>query len=207
MLICVQRAVYLGMPKQDNISKKMRGWVWFGLVMIFVHFSMTSLYTIPAFPAPDVLKKQARSYMWPMFHQGWQLFAPDVPGFQHNMSYRASFEGAWSEFLSPSEMPQHNGHPRVSYITHKIASRLGYAMNDPNNGVYYLEGEPRLEKVQTSAAYEFAIYYCRQNYKLRHGHFPDSLQIEIDFITTPDFFSGKKSVEDLSFTFPKSSAK
>lgn len=103
-------------------------------------------------------------------------------------------------------MPQHDGHPRVAYITHKIASRVGYAMNDPENGVYYLDGEARLEKVQSSASYEFAIYYCRQNYKLRYGHFPDSLQLQIDFVTTPDFFSGEKSVGDITFTFPKSAA-
>ncbi|NNE54639.1 MAG: hypothetical protein HKN32_01370 [Flavobacteriales bacterium] len=192
---------------QDEKEKSSRRVVaLLGLGVLFVHFAMTSLYTIPSLPAPEGLKKMSRSYIWPMFHQGWQLFAPNVPGYQNDLFFRAYADGKWTEWMDASRMPEVSNHPRIPYITQKVAIRMSNMVKDPERGVYYADDLPQLDKVEITAPYQFGIFYCRQQYKMRFGTFPDSLQLRLDFIVTPNFFTGKKEVEDKSFTFSKTLA-
>ena len=186
---------------EHNSDRRLRSLAVVGLLFLVVHFAMTSLYTMPAIPATPAMSSAARSYMWPAFHQGWHLFAPGVPGFQNKLYYRVPSDGEWGEWVDADTIAGRS-HARIPYITQKICTQLHGAINGKTTGVYYLEGDPQYDKVMTSSAFKFAVYYCAQEYRQAAGNLPDSLQLRLDYLITPDFHSGRVAVEQPVFQFP-----
>ncbi len=49
------------------------------LVLLGMHLVLLAAYTGPARWVPPVLRAWSMAYVRPLFHQGWDLFAPDPP--------------------------------------------------------------------------------------------------------------------------------
>lgn len=173
-----------------------------GLAVLFVHFGFTVLHTMPGFPAPAWLKVQARHYMEPMFHQGWMLFAPDVKNYNACISYRTPNNKSWSEWKTTDSMSPVSDHNRIKYVGRKVALKLVNTMNNKSMGVYYVSDEPQYDKVVTSGDYQRALYMVYKQHELMTDERVDSIQLKLDVWFTPDFESGVKPYDDLSFTFP-----
>lgn len=187
----------MGVPETVPKSYGYRPLTIAGLAFLVIHFSMTIGYTVHGLNVQGVTKTAVQSYMTPMFHQGWQLFAPNVPGFQHDFGYRAYANGEWSNWVDATTMETVD-HRKIPYAAQKVAKQLA---NKFEGRIYYVGNTPKLDKVKPTAAYYRAVYFCSMHWKHQTGVLPDSLQISIDYITTPDFHTRQKETEDLHFEF------
>jgi len=194
--------LYLNMQMEGEKLNKRHYLTVGGLLVLFVHFSFTSLYTVPPLPAPQALKDLSRQYMYPMFHQGWQLFAPDVPHYQTGLFFRSNTEGEWSAWKEAGTGDEGFNHFRLKYVSRKLSMVLNSSMAAERTKLYYYKGEPQYDKVVTGMGFNQSLYFCAMQYKFLKHHLPDSLQLRMEYEITPDFFSGVKPIEDMTFTFP-----
>ena len=187
----------MSVPESNNKSHKYRPLTIAGIAFLLVHFTMTIGYTVHGLNVEGAAKTAVQSYMTPMFHQGWQLFAPDVPGYQHDFTYRAHKDGSWSEWVDATQMEKMD-HRKIPYAAQKVAKQLA---NQLEGRLYYVGEDAKLDKVKRTGAYYRAVYYCSMHWKHETGSLPDSVQIALDYIITPDFNSGQQEVDDMHFEF------
>jgi len=57
-------------------------------VMAFVHFALTSIYSLGGSALPEKIQTTAYRYSVPFFHQNWKMFAPSVPEYSNQLEYR-----------------------------------------------------------------------------------------------------------------------
>lgn len=185
------------MPELPQTKNVLRPLAIAGLGFLMLHFLITIVYTVHGLPVEGSVKSAVQSYMVPMFHQGWQLFAPDVPGYQNTLHYKVFDEGFWSDPIDASELSIIK-HRKVPYATQKMAKELAFELSKK---LYYDGDEPMLDKVKGTAKYYRSVNFCAMHWKHENGSFPDSIQIILGYITTPDFHTRQKEVEDMEFTF------
>lgn len=111
-----------------KVSKRLR---WFALalaVFVAVHFTATLVYTVPDVPIDPRIQHRAAMYMKPMFHQGWKLFAPDVPTCNPVLQFRLSRRGEWTSYQKVLREDEVLAHPKLTYTVHKLAVYLMNAL-------------------------------------------------------------------------------
>ena len=177
------------------------------LVVLFVHFSLTFLYTNSAIPVSEVVKSLSQRYMYPAFYQDWQLLAPDIPHFRTNLFYKYFYKGTWSDWKDSSQMPEFSERPRFDRVSWNISMALNNAMSDKATRIYYVDGNPWYDRVGTSMGYIQALYFCAMQVKYKNGVFPDSVQLRMAYEITPDFHTDEKPMNDMTFNFPPQSTK
>lgn len=92
-------------------------------VLTTLHFLFTLIHVIPDSYFPDTINRVVKNYMMPVFHQGWNLFAPDPPLKEKSMVFRVKTDQGWSEWLNPgAELLQQHDQCRLSNAN--IAFRL-----------------------------------------------------------------------------------
>ncbi|MAR65998.1 MAG: hypothetical protein CL833_01980 [Crocinitomicaceae bacterium] len=81
------------------MGQKNKSYVKGLLIVTFLlfHFSMTYFYVAPEEFNSVVLKNVSGNYMKPFFHQGWSLFAPELPEYNVSIAYRQSQDRQWIE--------------------------------------------------------------------------------------------------------------
>lgn len=70
-----------------------------GLFLI-IHTSLTLLYVLPENLTPSTLKEKSKSYIAPLFDQGWSLFAP-VPEVNKKVYVSYFKNNKWSGWETP----------------------------------------------------------------------------------------------------------
>ena len=65
---------------------------------LLVHFVITYFYVAPDEFNVNGLKQLSGNYIKPVFHQGWSLFAPELPEYNVDVAYRTDSTGQWHEF-------------------------------------------------------------------------------------------------------------
>ncbi|MEZ4757994.1 MAG: hypothetical protein R2817_14295 [Flavobacteriales bacterium] len=68
------------------------------LLLVVVHAALLACYTLPATGVPEPARALATAYARGLFHQQWQLFAPDPPLCSCHLEWRSS-AGDWTDPL------------------------------------------------------------------------------------------------------------
>lgn len=154
---------------------------WGGLLVLAIHFVLTLIYTVPGVPVPPSLHRMAYQYMVPNFHQGWKLFAPDVPDYHQEFRFRYALGRSHREWT----MDTLYRHPRMHYALAKMSSAFNEALNSPEFGVYYIDSLPQWDRFQNSGAYKQFMYFGIKEFKNRRGVQPDTVQVSVIYHFTP----------------------
>ncbi len=188
--------------QQSKTLQRAVFWVFSGF--LFVHFAFTLVHTLPDQMPTYPLRGIARAYMVPFFHQGWALFAPDVPQQQFDLNYRYldKQEGSWSEWMPANDLQPLTSHPRATQMVEKMLMLVARDLG--NNLTYNNNDQPQYELVTTAKPYFFTIYYAVRRHELIHGTRPAYIQLKLGVRHTakPTWSRIATPPEDRSFTFP-----
>lgn len=135
--------------------------------------------------------------MYPMFHQGWKLFAPDVPEDQYYLEYRRAVNGKWSDF-EQGEVPVGEEHPRIPYMIQKLQV---YLARDMKKFLYNDSASIRYDQVIDGAAYNRVLYFATKVQDIKYHQRPDSIQLRFSLLRSPEPFTAS-SIQSRSFLFP-----
>lgn len=73
---------------------------WIGVCIVAVHLLLLAAYTLPQQLVPDRVRWSAAFYSRALFHQQWDLFAPDPPLCACEVQVGTS-AGAWQPVIRP----------------------------------------------------------------------------------------------------------
>lgn len=158
-------------------------------VLFVVHFFFTLVYSIAEAPVGMTIRAAARTYTHPVFHQGWKLFAPDVPTCDVQLGYRIFEKGRWSDEIDPLELGGVPNHHKIEFSHHKLTVFLADAI-----GLECDADEPSdayRNRIHLSGAYYRCYYYLRRRHEIAHGTLPDSLQMVMRRLSVPHFGGGE----------------
>jgi hypothetical protein len=74
-----------------------------GTSVFLLHFFLIALHCLPDEYLSERWNSYAHYYSYPVFHQGWGLFAPEPQRKYKRMELRYASEGAWSEWQHPEQ--------------------------------------------------------------------------------------------------------
>lgn len=137
--------------------------------------------------------------MVPWFHQGWKLFAPDVPKYQVYLRYRVPQNGSWGAWQELHELDNQRGHSRINYMSKKIGTVLMYDLQ--KNSYLDDDGTRQYDRVTPATPYLRCLYFVTQYHKRLTGEQPDSIQMGLDIQFTPDYLSREEKPIS-AFDFP-----
>ncbi|MCH2197496.1 MAG: DUF5819 family protein [Flavobacteriales bacterium] len=184
-------------------KKRLSPWLVFsalaGTAFALFHFVNTLVYSIPELKVPGTAKEVSNQYMTPFFHQGWKLFAPDVPAVQYSLEYRFPEEGKWNGWTNAEDLPGISSHPRVEYIIQKMELYLANDMR--SNLTYNPDSTVNFDLIVDDAPYQRVLYYAVRRHESIYLSRPDSVQLRLNLHRTPPF-DGSEKKEDISFQFP-----
>ncbi len=137
------------------------------LFFLLGHFAATIVYTSPRGTFPKSLHQRADQYMIPLFHQNWNLFAPEPPKVSRALFFRCETAEGWSEWINPATtfMEGHYSY-RVSYhgkLLQANTNLLHYLMVDYYR--YYLLAEEKQETEQEKEEFIFEAMEKSKQYK------------------------------------------
>lgn len=92
---------------------------------LLVHFAITYFYVAPDEFNINGVKQLSGNYIKPVFHQGWSLFAPELPESNVVVTYRTDSMAKWQS-LSDYYLKKHHKyrmthHGRISRAISKVA--------------------------------------------------------------------------------------
>lgn len=166
---------------------------WLGLALalfIAFHFGATLVYTVDALPLDPRIRHRASGYMKPLFHQGWKLFAPDVPTCSPAFDYRIANGGKWSTYKAVLGHPGLPEHPKLRYMTDKLAAYLMNALR-MQCGDRPAPGAVDARALQSGSFFRCASFATRIHALTATGP-ADSLQLRLILTHTPPFGGGDR---------------
>jgi hypothetical protein len=159
-----------------------------GFTVFVLHFTLTGIYALPEAPVPETIRVVARKYSYPVFHQGWKLFAPDVPSCDFELAYKVYADGEWSGELSIDNLGGVPNHHKVEFSRHKISTLLAHGLgmecDDRASEATYRN------RIYMTGAYYRAYYYVRRRIQLAQGGLPDSVALVLRRHSLPPFGGG-----------------
>lgn len=176
----------------------LRAAIYVGLLVFVNHFACTLAYSLPQLPLHPAVRQWTNTYMTPFFHQGWRLFAPDVPQRYYSLEVRAWNGAIWSEFEVADDLQPVVDHMRVRSVSQKLMNYLG---KDMQKGLYFVDGKAQYDRVIQQSAYHRLLYFAVRRYELLGHERPGRLQLRLRVRFTPDFRNGSRK-DDLIYTFP-----
>lgn len=172
--------------------------IYLGLLVFVNHFVSTLAYSLPQLPLHPAVRQWTNTYMTPFFHQGWRLFAPDVPQRYYRLEVRSWDGASWTEFEVADDLQPKVGHMRVRSVSQKLMNYLGKEMQ---KGLYFEDGKAQYDRVIQQSAYHRLLYFAARRHELLGREQAERLQLRLRVLFTPDFRDGSKK-EDLTYTFP-----
>ena len=194
-----------------------RNCVRIGLGLFAFHFLITGLYLLPGrwlgYDASNVVYH----YMVPLFHQNWQLFAPEAPKSNNKLYYRwQAHDGKWSEWIDPGKawLETHQTY-RITYHGKLFDNyeAIGRKLNEDHYRYYqYCEESPDINEDCTAyaearmpytEAYILASRLVQQHLQ-DHQQFeasmlPQQLEFRFQRSWVPDPVTGEAKSETLNF--------
>lgn len=170
--------------------------VWFLIVGVIFHFLMTAIYVTPRKYFPKWVNNLSIGYMWPAFHQGWSLFAPEPPVQEKMLEFRIKTNGEWQPWISPG-MKNLGDHekmrPSRANISFRIEQNIAYWIwneKEIAQGVKdHKGGDFDVEKyLRPTRSYRAAVHYTTQWLKTNYpDQTADSLDLRVKVGTPPAF--------------------
>jgi hypothetical protein len=80
-----------------------KGIVMTALAVFVIHFSMIVMHCMPDSYLPARWRSYSHWYAYPMFHQGWGLFAPEPQKKYKRLEFAYAQNGEWSEWIHPEQ--------------------------------------------------------------------------------------------------------
>ncbi len=181
---CILRLPHRVMNIQENNKPSL--WLMVlsiaGMAVVVVHFVLTALFSIREF-VPVRTREIADKYSFPVFHQDWKLFAPDLAMYNSELEYRCVSNGTWSNWTDVTTSEGYAPVSRMERIEQGFNHQLAW---QATNNLYSKDGVTQLDKIVHSTAYRNALYYAVKMHEL---HKPqekyDSLQVRLNFRFTP----------------------
>lgn len=175
-------------------------WVFIAALTVMVHhFACTFVYSTSDLAYPRVVRDYAERYTVPFFHQGWKLFAPDVPKLRYELLYRYPLNGQWSSWEDTDELPGVTQHHRVGYMSRKLQM---YLASDMRKNLYAdSAGTLQYDRIVIAKPYYRSIYWVVRRHEILHGDRPDSVQLQMNVHFAQPFDGGPRP-EMQSFRFP-----
>lgn len=168
------------------------------MAFLVFHFVCTLTYSLEWSP-PNRLTAVRNQYMVPYFHQGWKLFAPDVPATQYELTYRYSKDGAWSDWGESETFEPISSHPRLAYVAQKLQMYL--AMDMRKNLTFNPDSTINYDLVVNDVPYMRVLYFAVRRHEMLTTQRPDSIQMRMNVLFTPSFESGEQQPAQF-FEFP-----
>ncbi|MFM1932381.1 MAG: hypothetical protein RL226_1684 [Bacteroidota bacterium] len=162
-----------------------------------VHFSMVLIYTMPSKWLPETLVEGANTYVNPIFHQGWQLFAPDVVQERFQAEVRYSSNGQWSEWESGTSHPELQWNTRWDNLTQKMLQVLG---RDLKKNLIMKNGQPDFSLIMSYRPYNQWLYFSVRRIEALYGIRPELVQIR--FVSIPSMGWSGTQLPVKAFEFP-----
>ncbi len=158
-----------------------------GAVALAGHYTLTSIYNFRQFVSPEVRALGDR-YTFPAFHQGMELFAPEVPHYNYELESRTARAGIWTDWKDVTESAGFSVTSRPERVEQSFNHYLAKFVAD---NFYSKDGVRQFDGIVRSKAYRDALYYAiEMNKKFNLEPAYDSLQIRLNFRFTPQPGSG-----------------
>jgi len=151
-------------------------------VVFVLHFVLILLHNTPEKYMTSRMESYSHLYSYPLFHQGWALFAPDPQRKSKRMEIRYAWEGEWHDWIRP-EADFEQGHQCYRMLS---SSKMFHVTQ---SAVYFLwlekdmfdQQELKAEEYYTnSQGYNLACHFANQYaYHFTQWRVPDSLQVRI----------------------------
>lgn len=134
--------------------------------------------------------------MWPVFHQGWSLFAPEPPVREKSLQIRVKDKGQWQPWISPGtkNLQAHEGYrPSRANVLFRIEQNIAYWVwkeAETARGIYEAKGGEfdRDKYLQHTRGYRAAVHYAGQWLETNYAALSaDSLDLRV-FVRTPPAF-------------------
>ena len=161
-----------------------------GLLLLVGHFVLVGVYCLPDQQPLEPLRPLSNKYTVPFFHQGWQLFAPNPPAFQGDLTAVCSVNGRFIDVaLGESEdLPEHY---RVDRIIHRLQKQLE---NEMRKNLYYDETDSlQYDLVLNSWSHSELLYFLGKQVEREHGTLPDSVQWTLVLNSIPRYPEDKNA--------------
>lgn len=187
--------------KSGLVLKPVHRYLMLLAVGVFIHhFVVTLIYAVDELPVHASVREHANRYSVPFFHQGWKLFAPDVPEIHYEVRYAVSAGDEWHPFRDVNELQGVSNHHRMAYTSQKLQM---YLASELRRKLYFgdsaeIEG---LDDVAQTAAYHRMVYYISKRHERANGVEPDSMLVTFWVHFAPEFQSGEV-FESRSYEFP-----
>lgn len=154
----------------------------FGIFLIF-HLCMSCFYVFRK-DLPQFLSQLSIRYCSPLFHQNWQLFAPDVAVYHSELQLKLRDEEGKFQWKNVSECFGYKSGGIMKRIEYNIASDLAW---DYTQMVYFKDGIPQFESLRKTRSYNKAIFLVHSYFR-NIGMEMDTLnmRLAIHFISPPD---------------------
>ncbi len=170
------------------------------VAMFIHHFVVTVIYAVDELPVRASVREHAKNYSVPFFHQGWKLFAPDVPEIHYEIRCAVSEGGDWQPFVNVNDLEGVSTHTRMAYASQKLQM---YLARELRRKLYFDDsGEiAGLDDVVQTAAYHRMLHYISKRHERANGVAPDSMLVTFWVHFAPEFQSGEV-FESRSYEFP-----
>lgn len=163
------------------------------VLVLSVHLLMCVVYSFRSH-MPRALVAKADVYCVPLFHQNWQLFAPDLPEYTSNLQYRIANGGQWSVWADATGNFGYGITSKMETIEQGFNVALDWQVMD---NLYSKGGKKQFDRIVQSNAYASALFYVLKMEEIHHRQSqPDSVQVRMEYRFTP--------APDGAYTFQKS---
>jgi len=168
--------------KNKTVTRRLRLVSLLVFTAFLVHFSFTLVYVLPDVGVPAPLRHYSYRYIRPLFHQGWKLFAPEVPRCSGALYVRVlAVPNAPAMKLSSFEgLPMHR---KLRYVDDKIAL---YVMNALEVDC----DDARTDTLVVECAHRTirsAVHYAARRVERHTGSLPETVQLTLVIDRIPPF--------------------
>ncbi len=160
-----------------------KGIKWLFLVFLMLHLSLSGLYVFRK-DLPNELARISIGYCSPLFHQNWQLFAPDVAVYHPELQLKLRNSDGKVEWKNVSHYFGYKSGGVMKRLEYNIAADLAW---DYTQMVYFKDGIPQFESLRKTRSYNKAVFLVHSY--LRNANINmDSLnmRLAIRFVPAPE---------------------
>lgn len=143
-------------------------------LFLLIHLSLSCLYIFRK-NISSSLANISIQYCSPLFHQNWQLFAPDVMEYEPDLEFLHKDQFGQSHWINVSSFMGFENGEVMKRIEHNVASDLAW---DYTQMVYKKDGLLQYESLEKTRSYQRAVFLI-DNYLTSHKLSSDSISMRL----------------------------